>query len=114
MDEKTLSATLVTSQAIPAVCFKSGLGGGNGSADYQTVVFPVSLDSLKDAIDNSMSDTVQLHVNNELGYRQFRYGVYKDHLSLVETCLFDVQAVSGFAPQEMRAASWRKQQPVAA
>lgn len=115
MDEKTLSATLVASNTIPAVCFKSGLGSGDGGADYQTVVFSVSLDTLKDAIDNSMSDTVHLRVNNELGHRQFRYGMYKDHLSLVETCLLDVKAVVGFTPQEMRAASWRSQkQPVAA
>lgn len=116
MDEKTLSEKLIAAGNITAVCFKSALGNGKGDAEYQTVNYPVSLDALKDAIDASMTNKVSMHVNAELGKRQFFYGELDGALVLVETCLTEERSiVTGFIAREMRAASWRSiSQPVAA
>jgi hypothetical protein len=115
MDEKALSNVVAERGYIVAVCFKSGLAGGQNGADYQTVTKSVMLDTLKEAIDNSTNESVWLSVPDELSRRQFRYGVIDNKLCLVETCLFTLGVIKEFSPLEMRAASWRTHpQPVAA
>lgn len=116
MDEITLSTAVVEKQHIEAICFYSGLGNGNGGTDYVTRNHTSPLIDVKDAIDNSVTDTFYLKVANELSPRRFAYGEKDGQLVLVETVLLTLKIVEGFTPLNMRAASWRKhvQQPVAA